>query len=498
MHHKDIMPSQLFIDGTWQDATLGGTIDVIDPATERVFTAIAAGTAADIDLAVAAAKRAGAGPWSRTTGRERAVLLRRIATGIEAEKEALAKLEVQDNGKPLSEAHGDIADTIYCFNLYATYAEELDGHQGAPIAVPDGRFETRLKYMPAGVAGLIVPWNYPLLMAAWKVAPALAAGCTLVLKPSEFTSLTALELARICQAAGVPKGVLNVVTGYGREAGVRLAEHPDVRKLAFTGSVPTGIAVATAAARDVKSVSLELGGKSPIVVFSDADLEQVVEWVMFGIFFNQGQVCSATSRLIAERAIAQRLVDRLAEEASKITIGNGLSEGTLLGPLVSRPQYEKVLGFIESGKKEARLVCGGGRPAGLNAGYFVEPTIFADVPPSARIWNEEIFGPVLSVATFESEDDALALANNSEFGLAAAVMTQDLDRAARVADRFEAGVVWINCSQPNFLEPPWGGMKKSGVGRELGTWGLMNFLEPKQITAYRSAEPWGWYLKGSG
>jgi betaine-aldehyde dehydrogenase len=490
------MQSKLFIDGTWQDAARGGTIDVIDPATERAFASIAAGTAEDIDRAVAAAKRAGAGPWARTTGRERAALLRRIAAGIEAEKDALARLEVQDNGKPLPEAHGDIADTIYCFNLYATYAEELDARQGETIAVPDERFKTTVKYVPAGVAGLIVPWNYPLLMAAWKVAPALAAGCTLVLKPSEFTSLTALELARICEAAGTPKGVVNVVTGYGREAGARLSEHPDVRKLAFTGSVPTGISVASAAAREVKSVSLELGGKSPIVVFSDADLEQVVEWVMFGIFWNQGQVCSATSRLIAERPIAGRLLDRLAEEAAKISIGNGLDEGTLLGPLVSRSQYEKVLGYIESGKKEARLVCGGGRPPGFNAGYYVEPTIFADVLPTARIWNEEIFGPVLSVATFDAEDEALALANTSEFGLAAAVMTQDLDRAARVADRLEAGVVWINCSQPNFLEPPWGGMKKSGIGRELGTWGLMNYLEPKQITAYQSRDPWGWYLKG--
>ena len=489
------MEPKLFIDGAWTSPAQGGTIDVIDPATERVFAAIGAGTAADIDRAVTAAAGAGRGIWAKTTGHERAAILRAIATGIEAEKDALARLEVQDNGKPLAEAEGDIADTIYCFNLYATYAEELDAKQGERIAVPDDRFKTTVKYMPAGVAGLIVPWNYPLLMAAWKVAPALAAGCTLVLKPSEFTSLTALELARICHDAGVPPGVVNVVTGLGRDAGAALAAHPGVRKLAFTGSVPTGIAVATAAAKDVKSLSLELGGKSPIVVFDDADLEQVVEWVMFGIFWIQGQVCSATSRLIAQSGIAGPLVERLSEEARKIRIGNGMSEGVQLGPLVSRPQYDKVMGYIEIGKREASLVCGGGRPAGFNAGYFVEPTIFAGVPPEARIWREEIFGPVLSVAAFKSEDEALALANDSEFGLAAAVMTQDPDRAARVADRFEAGVVWINCSQPNFLEPPWGGVKKSGIGRELGMWGLMNFLEPKQITAYQTTEPWGWYLK---
>ncbi len=473
----------------------GATIDVINPATEQIIATIPRGTAADIDLAVAAAKSAMAGPWSRTSGKERAVILRAIAAGIEAEKQTLAELEVADNGKPLPEALWDIGDAAYCFNLYATYAEDLDARQGETIAVPDERFETRMQYVPAGVAGLIVPWNYPLLMASWKVAPAIAAGCTMVLKPSEFTSLTAIELGRIATAAGLPDGVLNVVTGYGHEAGARLAEHPDVRKLAFTGSIPTGVKVALAAARDIKSVSLELGGKSPIIVFDDADLEQVVEWVMFGIFWNQGQVCSATSRLIVQRGIAPRLIERLVEEAKKIKIGDGMGEGVLLGPLVSKLQYDKVMGFIADGKREAKLACGGARPPGFNAGYFVQPTIFTDVPASARIWKEEIFGPVLAVAGFTTEAEALHLANDSEFGLAAAVMSADLDRAQRVAGELEAGVVWINCSQPNFLEPPWGGMKKSGVGRELGLWGLNNFLEPKQITRYTTTKPWGWYLK---
>jgi betaine-aldehyde dehydrogenase len=470
-------------------------IDVINPATEKAFTTIPQGTAEDVDRAVANAKAALAGAWRATSGKERAVFLRAIADKIEAEKQSLAELEVRDNGKPLPEALGDVSDAAYCFNLYATYAEDLDQRQGEAIAVPDARFETRVTYMPSGVAGLIVPWNYPLLMAAWKVAPAIAAGCTMVLKPSEFTSLTALELARIAQNVGLPGGVLNVVTGYGREAGTRLAAHPGVRKLAFTGSVATGVNVASAAARDIKSVSLELGGKSPIVVFDDADLDQVVEWVMFGIFWNQGQVCSATSRLIVQRSLAPRLIERLVAEARKITIGDGMSEGVLLGPLVSKPQYEKVLSYIAEGQREAKLVCGGKRPPGLDTGYFVEPTIFVDVPPQARIWKEEIFGPVLSVAAFDTEAEAMHLANDTEFGLAAAVMSSDLDRAERVAGQLEAGVVWINCSQPNFLEPPWGGIKKSGVGRELGLWGLNNFLEPKQTTRYTSAEPWGWYLK---
>jgi betaine-aldehyde dehydrogenase len=490
------MYSKLFIDGAWRDALSGRTLDVINPATEQVFQTCAAGGADDIDAAVAAAKGAMAGPWRRTTGKDRAKYLRAIAAAIESKKQPLAEIEVRDNGKPLPEAIGDISDAAYCFNLYADYAEQLDGRQGEVIAVPDERFRTRVTYMPVGVAGLIVPWNYPLLMAAWKVAPAIAAGCAVVLKPSEYTPLTALELAQISSDVGLPAGVLNVVTGLGQDAGARLASHPDVRKLAFTGSVPTGISVATAAAKDVKSVSLELGGKSPIVVFDDADVDQVVEWVMFGIFWNQGQVCSATSRMIVQEGAAKLLIDRLAEEARKITIGDGMTPGVLLGPLVSKQQYDKVVRYIEIGRSEAKLVCGGARPAHRNTGYFIEPTIFADVPETVRIWREEIFGPVLSVATFQTEDEAVALANNSEFGLAAAVMSNDLERAQRVADAFEAGVVWINCSQPNFLEPPWGGIKKSGVGRELGTWGLNNFLEPKQITTYRVREPWGWYLKG--
>jgi len=490
------MEPKLFINGRWSDSVAGGRLDVVDPATERVFQQCAAGRAEDVDVAVAAAKAAISGPWRATTGKERAVYLRAIASGIDAGKQALAELEVRDNGKPLPEALGDISDAAYCFNLYADYAEQLDARQGEVIAVPDARFQSRVKYLPAGVAGLIVPWNYPLLMAAWKVAPAIAAGCSVVLKPSEFTPLTALELARIAADVGLPPGVLNVVTGLGSEAGARLASHPDVRKLAFTGSVPTGISVATAAAKDIKSVSLELGGKSPIVVFGDCDLNQVVEWVMFGIFWNQGQVCSATSRLIVEAGVAPELVERLKHAAGNIVIGEGMTPGVQLGPLVSKTQYDKVNGYIETGRREAKLVCGGRRPAHLDTGYFVEPTIFADVPATARIWTEEIFGPVLSVATFRSEPEAIALANDSVFGLAAAVMSEDIARAERVADALEAGVVWINCSQPNFLEPPWGGVKKSGIGRELGTWGLNNFLEPKQITAYLSRDPWGWYLKG--
>jgi betaine-aldehyde dehydrogenase len=488
------MDEKIYIDGQWVASSGLATLDVINPATEVAFTRIAASTAADVDRAVVAAKLAFDGGWRRTSGRERAQYLRAIAAGIRERLAELARIEVQDNGKPLPEAEWDIGDAAGCFEYYAGLAEELDARQGEPIAVPDDRFRSAVRYEPKGVAGQIIPWNYPLLMAAWKVAPALAAGCTMVLKPSELTSLTALKLAEIADVAGLPKGVLNVVTGTGAEAGAALAHHPLVSKLAFTGSVPTGRAVMTAAARDIKAVSLELGGKSPFIVFGDSDLDEAVEWIMFGIFWNQGQVCSATSRIIIDETIYDALVERLVAAARKIAIGNGLEQGIKLGPLVSAGQHEKVLGFINEGRRDgARLVSGGERPRGLDRGYFLEPTILDQVPDTSRLWREEVFGPVVCLKPFKTEDEALALANNSQYGLAAAVMSADEKRCERVAAELEAGIVWINCSQPTFTEAPWGGMKQSGIGRELGRWGLENYLEVKQVTSYKSAGPWGWY-----
>lgn len=487
------MKTKLFIDGGFVDAQAGRTFASIDPATEAVLGTAAAGEQADIDRAVAAAVRAFAGDWRRTTGAERASLLHRIAAAITGEREALARLEVQDNGKPLAEALWDVDDAAACFQFYAGLADELDHAGSADIALSDPRFESRARQEPIGPCGLIVPWNYPLLMAAWKVAPALAAGCTAVLKPSEVTPFSAIRLAEICAAAGLPAGVLNVVTGFGREAGAALAAHPDIRKIAFTGSVPTGQRVMRAAAEGTRPVSLELGGKSAIIVFDDVDIDHAIAWIMFGIFWNQGQVCSATSRLIVERSIAPRLMDRLVEAASAIPIGSGLEAATRLGPLVSREQYGKVLGFIERARNGATLVAGGGRPAHLARGYFLEPTIFADVPVDHEVWTEEIFGPVLAMRTFAAENEAVRLANDSRFGLAAAVLTADPVRADRVAEALDAGIVWINCSQPTFVEAPWGGRKHSGFGRELGRWGLAGYLDVKQITRYRSAATWDWY-----
>jgi betaine-aldehyde dehydrogenase len=489
--------TQLYIDGKWVTPIKGGTFETIDPSSEAVIAQVAAATAEDVNLAVKAARKAfDEGPWPQMTGAERAAVLRRIAKGIRKQEQTLAELEVRDNGKPLPEALWDIGDTAGCFDFYADLAEELDEQREKPVALADDRFSSVARKEPIGVAGAIIPWNFPMLMASWKVAPALAAGCTMVLKPSELTPLTALELARIADEAGLPAGVLNVLPGLGPDAGAPLSGHPGVDKLAFTGSVPTGSRIMQSAARDIKNISLELGGKSPFIVFDDSDIEAAVEWIMFGIFWNQGEVCSATSRVLVQRDLYEPLLKRLAEETEKVKIGNGMEDGVLLGPMVSRGQYDKILEAIGRGREEgAKLLAGGGRPAGHDKGFYLQPTIFADVPEDSWIWQEEIFGPVVCVRPFDDEADALRSANNSRFGLAAAVMSRDLERCERVARKLRAGIVWINCSQPTFTEAPWGGYKQSGIGRELGEWGLNNYLETKQITRYDSDQPWGWYIK---
>ncbi len=491
------MQTKLYINGAWVEPAKGGTLPVIDPATEQVFHHIPAATAEDAEAAVQAARAAfDHGPWPRLSGKERAVYLRAMAQGIRDRLPELAAMEVRDNGKPLPEAEWDLGDAAGCFDFYADLAEELDGEE-EQIALADARFTAKALREPLGVAVAIVPWNYPLLMASWKVAPALAAGCTMVLKPAETTSLTALELGAIATAAGLPPGVLNVLSGKGSVVGQALIEHPAVDKVAFTGSGPVGSRIMAAGAQDIKRVSLELGGKSPFVVFADSDIEKAVEWIMFGIFWNQGQVCSATSRVLVERALYAPLLARLIEEAQKIKIGNGLEDGTLLGPLVNKGQYEDVKRHIARAVEQgATVACGGKRPAGMETGFYLEPTILTDMALDSEAWVEEIFGPVVCLRPFDTEAEAIALANDSRFGLAAAVMSDDEARCERVARAFRAGIVWINCSQPTFTEAPWGGYKQSGIGRELGRWGLDNYLETKQITRLVSNDPWGWYLKG--
>lgn len=491
------MREELFINGVWVKPSSGEYLNVINPATEEMFHQVAAGTAPDIDKAVQAARDAfDNGPWPNMSAPERAIVLRRMGELIKERSDQLARIEVLDNGKPLAEAEYDVADAADCFIYYADLAEAQARAMPEKIDVPDPSFETVVVQEPLGVIGAIIPWNFPLLMAVWKVAPALAAGCCIVLKPSEITPISALELGDIANEAGLPLGVLNIVTGLGPFAGQSLCDHPMVDKLSFTGSGPTGNKVMHAAAEGIKNVSLELGGKSPFIVFGDADIEAAVEWIMFGIFWNKGEICSATSRVLVERGFYDTLLERLVEEAEKIRIGSGLDDGVLLGPQVSKAQKDKILAAIERGKSEgATVASGGGTPAGFETGYYVQPTILTDMPTDSWVWTEEIFGPVVCILPFDSEAEAIAIANESRFGLAAAVMSKNDERANRVASQLRAGTVWINCSQPAFVTAPWGGYKQSGIGRELGRWALANFQETKQITRYISSDPWGWYLK---
>ena len=486
-----------YINGQWQTPTSNETFTTINPATEQVITDIPAGNQDDINAAVAAARQAfDLGPWPKMTGKERGGYLRKIAGIITRRLDELSKLEVLDNGKPYPEAKWDIEDTAGTFEFYAKLAEEMDETKEQNIQLPEPDFSSTVSKEPIGVAGAIIPWNFPMLMAAWKVAPALAAGCTMVLKPSEITPLTALALAEIIEEAGLPAGVFNLVNGLGKDAGQALVEHQDIDKLAFTGSVPTGSKIMAMAARDIKNISLELGGKSPFVIFSDSDIEKAVEWIMFGIFWNQGQVCSATSRVLVEESLYPALLERLVSEAKKITIGEGNQGGTLLGPLVNKDQYQKVLTAIETAVEQgATIATGGQRPQGFDQGYYLEPTVLTDMDEDSLVWQEEIFGPVVCIKAFKTEQQAVAMANDSRFGLAAAVMSKDEARCDRVAKAFRAGIVWVNCSQPTFVEAPWGGYKQSGIGRELGEWGLNNYLETKQITRFNTTEPWGWYIK---
>ena len=485
---------QLYINGQWLSPKNGQTFSSIDPSNEQEIAQVAAASVEDAELAVQAARQAfDQTDWANQP-KQRAAYLRAIAQEIRNQLDALAELEVRDNGKPLPEAVWDIQDAAGCFDFYADLAEQLDPNHEENIPLADERFNSVVRKEAVGVACAIIPWNYPLLMAAWKVAPALAAGCTLILKPAEATSLTAIELGRIAEKVGLPAGVLNIVTGIGSEIGPYLTAHPEIDKVAFTGSVPVGKQIMQSAAHNVKNLSLELGGKSAFIIFSDSDLDAAVEWIMFGIFWNQGQVCSATSRVLVQQEIYPELLQRLSAAAQKIKIGNGLDAGVKLGPLVNAKQYQQVMQAIRQGQADGvQLLSGGQRPAHLPQGYYVEPTIFVDVPLEHPLWTDEIFGPVVAIRAFQHEQEAIQLANNSIFGLAGAVMSKDLTRCQRVARKLRAGIIWINCSQPTFTEAPWGGYKQSGIGRELGIWGLENYFEIKQITSYSSDQPWGWY-----
>jgi betaine-aldehyde dehydrogenase len=481
---------RMYINAEWVEAVDASYFPVYDPSTEDVIAEVPEAKAADVDRAVAAARAAfESGPWPGTTAQERGRILLRLAERVRKEAAMLAELESRNSGKPIVEAEFDINDVATCFEYYGGLATKV---QGVVNPVPDNALSLTLKE-PIGVAGQIIPWNYPLLMAAWKLAPAIAAGCTCVLKPAEQTPLTVLELAHWFADVGLPPGVVNIVTGFGESAGAPLVMHPDVQKIAFTGSAAVGKEILKMAADSIKRVTLELGGKSPNIFFADSDFEAAVDGALFGVFINQGEVCSAGSRILVERSIYPKFVEAMTEKAKRIKLGPPLERETKMGPLVSKEQYERVRSYQEVGKNEARISIGGGRPANIGRGYYVEPTIFYDASNQSRIAREEIFGPVATVIPFQNEVDAISIANDTPYGLAAAVWSRDIYRAFRVVKALRAGIVWVNHMQPTYVEAPWGGYKQSGFGRELGPWGIEEYLETKQVHVNLNEQPIGWY-----
>ncbi|HEY2474160.1 MAG TPA: aldehyde dehydrogenase family protein [Candidatus Cybelea sp.] len=482
----------MYVDGEWRLAAPGSTRDLINPSNGQKIATIAEAGEEDAQMAIAAARKAfDEGPWSSTSAADRAALLFKVADAIDKHRDEFMRIDTLNGGKPLRETEYDAVDAANCFRYYAGLATKPHG-QTFDVPAPSQTFTVR---EPIGVCGQIVPWNYPLLMAVWKLAPALAAGNVCVLKPAELTPLSTIRLAAIFEELDFPRGVVNIVTGAGTTAGHAIAASTLVDKIAFTGGTKTGRSIMQAATSNLKKISLELGGKSPNVVFADADFETAIDYALFGIYANAGQVCSAGSRLVIQRSLHDRFLERLVERAKKIRVGDGFDPQTEMGPIISPDHRVRVEAYIAAGIEEgAKLLCGGERLGGpLANGNFIAPTIFDQTSPQMRIVAEEIFGPVLVVQTFEDEADAIAVANDTIYGLAGAVFTEDIAKAHRVIRKLRAGITWINTYHPTYNEAPWGGYKQSGIGRELGTYGYDAYTEVKQINVNLDVEPSGWF-----
>ncbi|RID83005.1 aldehyde dehydrogenase family protein [Peribacillus asahii] len=469
---------KLLINGEWVEAASGQTFETLDPSNGKVLAVVSEAGPEDVDRAVKAARQAFEnGPWRKMSASERGRLIYKLADLMEAHQEELAQLETLDNGKPINETrNADVPLAIDHIRYYAGWTTKIMG-QTIPVA---GNYFNYTRHEPVGVVGQIIPWNFPLLMATWKLGAALATGCTIVLKPAEQTPLSALYLGQLALEAGIPAGVLNIVPGFGETAGAPLVDHPDVDKIAFTGSTSVGKMIMRQAAGTVKKISLELGGKSPNIILPDADMSKAIPGALMGIMFNQGQVCCAGSRLYIQKKSYDNVVADLASHAKNIKQGAGINPSTQIGPLVSQEQLERVGRYIELGKTEGAEVVAGG-VYGQGEGYFVQPTIFADVNDEMTIAKEEIFGPVVSAMPFEDLDDVIRRANNSEYGLAAGLWTQDVKKAHYVANQLKAGTVWVNCYNVFDAASPFGGYKQSGIGREMGSYALDNYTEVKSV-----------------